>query len=108
MQAQQPMRPANNMAFALDNRGPMIGESGLTNNRVPVNPRLGMISQNVQGPSSGNQIIRVDNDSDEEDGMNGGGRFQAPPRGGMMGGSIQMQQPNRNQNVKMMMMQAKK
>lgn len=108
MQAQQPMRPANNMAFALENRGPMIGESGLTNNRVPVNPRLGMISQNVQGPSSGNQIIRVDNDSDEEDGMNGGGKFQAPPRGGMMGGSIQMQQPNRNQNVNMMMMQAKK
>lgn len=106
MQAQQPMRPANNMAFALDNRGPMIVESGLTNSRVPVNPRLGMISQNMQGPSSGNQIIRVDNDSDDEDRMNSG--YQAPPRGGMMGGSIQMQQPNRNQNVNMMMMQAKK
>lgn len=75
------------MAFALDNRGPINAESGLTNSRVPVNPRLGMIAQNVQGPSSGNQIIRDDNGSDD-DGMNGNARFQAPPRGGMMGGSI--------------------
>lgn len=98
------------MALAQDNRGPMLADSGLTNSRVPVNPRLGMISQNVQG-SSANQVIRVGNDSDEDDGgmMNGGsGRMQAPARGGMMGGGMSMQQPNRNQNVNMMMMQAKK
>ena len=94
------------MAFAQDNRGLMMAESGLTNSRVPVNPRLGLISQNVQGPSSGNQIIRDDNGYDDEDRI--GGRNQAPPKGGMMGSGIQMQQPNRNQNVNMLMMQAKK
>lgn len=97
------------MALAQDNRVPILADSGLTNSRVPVNPRFGMISQNVQG-SSANQVIRVGNESDEDDGMMnvGGGRMQAPARGGIMGGGISMQQPNRNQNVNMMMMQAKK
>lgn len=66
-----------------------------------------MVSQNVQG--SANQVIRVGNDSDDDDGMNaGGGRIQVAGRGGMMGGGMPMHQPNRNQNVNMMMMQAKK
>lgn len=106
MQAQQPMRPGNNMAFNQDNRMG-ISDSGLTNNRVPVNPRAGIVSQNIQG--TGNQIIRVEDDSDEEDRMNGRKMALPAPSGGGRNAAMPIQQqPNRNQNVNMMMMQSKK